>query len=322
MRKILLLILLVSIPFIVSSQSMKGKKRGKSVRGFANNKKKPRKEYILGIGASNFLGELGGADQTGTFFAKDLEFSETKTSAALGMRYKFNKRMALKGGLYYQMVSGADKLTTEPYRQNRNLSFRSNIFELSIQYELYLTKEQQGHLYKIKNAKGMKTFDLQAYVFVGAGGFYFNPKAFYNGRWRSLQPLGTEGQGLPGGGKKYSRVSVCIPYGIGAKDAINKDWGVGLEVGIRKTFTDYIDDVSTVYYDNNALKAAHGQMGADLADPSHNNYPAELGGNATGLDQTAPGQVRGHSNHKDAYMFINITVAYKVPYKRRTRSKF
>ncbi len=324
MRKTLLLFLIITLPILASAQSMHSRNHGKKRGGFTTGKKKPRKEWIIGIGAANFLGELGGANQVGTFFVRDLEFSQTRPSAAFGMRYKFNKRMAVKGGLYYELVSGADKLTKELYRQNRNLSFRANIFELSAQLELYLTKEQQGHLYKIKNAKGMKSFDLQAYLFGGFGGFYFNPKAQYQRRWVSLQPLGTEGQGLPGGPKKYSRVSVCIPYGIGIKDAINKDWSVGFEIGIRKTFTDYIDDVSGVYYDNNAIKAAHGPMAAYLADPSLAHYPIELGGNSNpnGYDQTAPGQVRGHSNHKDAYMFINITVAYKVPYRRRTRSKF
>jgi hypothetical protein len=322
MRKTLLFLILITLPILASAQAMRGYKSHHSRGGFSTGKKKPRREWIIGIGAANFLGELGGANQIGTFFVKDFEFSQTRTSAAFGMRYKFNKRMAVKGGLYYEIVSGSDKLTKEPYRENRNLSFRSNIFELSAQYELYLTKEQTGHLYKIKNAKGMKNYDMQAYVFVGIGGFYFNPKAEYKGKWYALQPLGTEGQGLAGGPKKYHRVSFCIPYGIGAKYALDKDWSVGLEVGIRKTFTDYIDDVSGVYYDNNKIKEAHGAAAAYLADPSLARYPNDLGGSGTGLWQSAPGEVRGHSNHNDAYMFINITVGYKFPYKRRTRSKF
>ncbi|MGQ0829137.1 MAG: DUF6089 family protein [Bacteroidota bacterium] len=322
MRKTLLFIVLITLPILVSAQAMRGYKSKSRRGGFTTGKKKPRMEYVLGLGASNFLGELGGANQIGTNFVKDLEFSQTRTSGAFGLRYKFNKRMAVKGGFYYQMLSGHDNTTKEPFRQNRNLSFRTNVFELSVQYELYLTKEQQGHLYKIKNAKGMKNYDMQAYIFVGVGGFYFNPKAKYQGRWVSLQPLGTEGQGLPGGGKKYSRVSVCIPYGIGAKYAINKDWSVGLEVGIRKTFTDYIDDVSTVYYDKAALTAARGKEAAYLADPSLYRLPPEYGGNNTTNHQAGAGQQRGDPKDKDAYMFINVTIGYKVPYRRRTRSKF
>lgn len=320
MRKKILLPLLLIIPLLASAQYRKPKY--KRANNFASSKSKVRKEYVFALGAANFLGELGGANQIGTNFVKDLEFSMTRPSAAIGMRYKFSKRFAVKGGFYYQLVSGADRLTKEPYRNNRNLSFKSNIFELSGQLEFFITKEQQGHRYKIKNAKGMKNYDYQVYMFVGVGGFYFNPKALYNGSWVSLQPLSTEGQGLPGGPKKYSRVSLCIPYGIGAKYNLNKEWAVGLEIGIRKTFTDYIDDVSTVYYDNAALKSAKGQAAADLADPSLLNYPAELGGNATGAQQTAAGQQRGDPKDKDAYMFVNVTVSYKIPNKRRTRSKF
>lgn len=320
MHKKLLLALLLIIPLLTSAQYKKS--HYKRANNFSSSKNKARKEYVFGIGAANFLGELGGANQIGTNFVKDLEFSMTRPSAAIGMRYKFAKRFAVKGGLYYQLVSGADRTTKEPFRNNRNLSFKSNIFELSAQAEFYLTKEQQGHRYKIKNAKGMKNYDYQAYMFVGIGGFYFNPKAQYKGSWVALQPLSTEGQGLPGGPKKYSRVSLCIPYGIGAKYNLNKDWAIGLEIGIRKTFTDYIDDVSTNYYDNDALRAAKGNAAADLADPSKLRYPAELGGNATGAWQSAAGQQRGDPKDKDAYMFINITASYKVPYRRRTRSKF
>ena len=117
-------------------------------------------------------------------------------------------------------------------------------------------------------------------------------------------------------------ISGIQQVGIGVKDAISKEFAIGIEVGIRKTFTDYIDDVSGVYYDNAALRAARGDMAADLADPSLLNYPESLGGTSVTAYQTNPGEVRGHSKHKDAYMFINITASYKIPAKRRTRSKF
>ena len=315
--------MLIIIPIVASAQYKPNRKKGGMRSGSSFTKrKKPRPEFILGIGACNFLGELGGANQIGTFFVRDLEFKATRPSAQVGIRYKFSKRVAVRGGIYYQLLSGSDKLTKEPYRNNRNLSFRSNVFELSGQFEFFFTKEQQGHRYQIKNAKGMKNYNFQAYGFVGAGVMYYNPQAKYKGEWVNLQPLGTEGQGLEGGPKKYSRVGFVIPYGIGIKDAINKEWSIGLEIGMRKTFTDYMDDVSGVYYDNDKLRAARGDMAADLADPSLHNYPESLGGDATGANQTSAGEVRGHSNHKDAYMFLNITASYKIPAKRRTRSKF
>ena len=326
MLKKLLIYLLVILPIVASAQYKRYKPSKKRFRTSTSSsftkKRKPRPEFIIGVGASNFLGELGGANEIGTFFVKDLEFKATRPSAQIAYRYKTASRLAFKVGLYYQLLNGSDKYTAEPYRKNRNLSFRSHVFEVSGQVEFFFTKQQQGQRYNIKNAKGMKSYNFQAYGFVGIGAFYFNPQAKYGAYWVNLQPLGTEGQGLPGGKKKYSRVNVCIPYGIGVKDAINKEWSIGLEIGIRKTFTDYIDDVSGVYYDNTALRSARGNMAADLADPSLQNYPAEYGGNASGSFQTLEGQERGHSNQKDSYMFINVTASYKIPAKRRTRSKF
>ncbi len=320
-KKISFLFLFIASSIGFSQNAMKGYSSKSSRNHFATKGDKKLKEWVFQLGASNFLGELGGANQIGTHFVKDFEFSMTRPSAALGYRYKFNKRMAVKCGLYYQLLSGADKTTEEPYRKNRNLSFRSNIFELSSQVELYFTKEAVGHRYKIKSVKGMRNYNFQSYLFLGVGAFYFNPKANYKGTWVALQPLGTEGQGL-NGKAKYSRISICIPYGLGFKNAVNSDWTIGIEVGMRYTFTDYIDDVSTTYYDKDALLAAHGAVGAYLADPSLHRMPPEFGGDAPGNGQTTAGNIRGHSNHNDAYMFVNITATKKIYLHKRGRNRY
>jgi hypothetical protein len=168
----------------------------------------------------------------------------------------------------------------------------------------------------------MKRKDIQAYFFGGIGAFWFDPKGKYtDGKWYSLRPLSTEGEGMPGGPRKYSPVSMCIPLGLGAKYGIDQKWGVGIEYGVRYTFTDYIDDVSGVYYDNSAILAAKGPIAAYFANPSLHAYPAGVD-HYPGANQTATGQERGNPKYKDAYMFITLNVNYKIPYKRRTRSKF
>jgi hypothetical protein len=299
MTKRLIILLFLIIPVMVSAQ----------------RRNRYKYEFIMGLGATNFLGDLGGANQIGTHFLKDFEFSATRPSINLGVRYKNNRYYGFKVALYTGMVNGNDNLTTEPYRHNRNLHFRSPIIELSGQIEGYLTKEQQGHLYRIKNARGMKHIDLQAYGFVGVGAFFFNPQAQYAHQWVNLQPLGTEGQGLKAGTHKYSRINVAIPIGIGAKYAIDRRWSVGLEYGIRYTLTDYIDDVSTVYYRDTTGSWSPAQT--YLADPSLHEISLPDGIQVTGV-----GQQRGDATHKDAYMFGTITVNYKFIYRRKTRSKF
>lgn len=299
MNRRLLIIALLLIPIIASAQ----------------RRNRYKYEFIVGLGASNFLGELGGANQIGTNLLKDLEFSTTRPAIAVALRYKNNRYVGYKGGLYFGMINGNDNLTTEPFRNNRNLHFRSPIVEISGQVEGYITREQQGHLYKIKNARGMRHIDMQVYGFLGVGAFYFNPQAMYQGSWVNLQPLGTEGQGLLAGKKKYSRISVAVPIGIGFKYAIDRKWSVGLEYGIRKTFTDYIDDVSTVYFRDTT--GTWTPMQAYLADPNLGNIQLP-----DGIEVTGHGQQRGDSRDKDAYMFGQITVNYKFIYRRKTRSKF
>ena len=152
-KKLFTIFLFFCLPAVVSSQTAKKAPQKKVDLSFLGKKSKPAKYILGGVGACNFLGELGGANQIGTHFVKDLEFNMTRPSGSLGFRYKYNRFFALSGGLYYCLVSGSDATTKDPARQNRNLSFRSNIFELSGQGEFYFTKEKRGHLFRVRNAK-------------------------------------------------------------------------------------------------------------------------------------------------------------------------
>ena len=154
-------------------------------------------------------------------------------------------------------------------------------------------------------SRGMKGFELAAYIFAGAGLFHFDPKGELEGSWYKLQPMGTEGQGLAASREKYSRTQFCIPVGIGFKYHFDRRWGIGFEYGIRKTFTDYIDDVSKTYYDNAALAQYYGPTAAALADKSDPKgiYSENL---------TGPGMQRGNPKYKDAYMFAVFSVNYKL----------
>lgn len=281
--------------------------------------KRYRKEVHFGLGANYFLGELGGANQVGTNFVRDLEISTTRPTLTAGYRYNVSAYSKVRASLFMGTLKGSDALTQEPFRNNRNLHFRSRVIELSALYEYYFNQEQSGHRYNIKGAKGMKAKGLTYYAFGGVGLIYFNPKAQYNGNWIALQPLGTEGQGLPGGGRKYSRVTVVIPYGLGLRYAINREWKIGLEVGMRKTFTDYLDDVSGNYYDNKTLLQERGIVAATLADPSKGVFANTQYDPATG--RTRDGIQRGDPKDKDSYGFITVTACYRLK-RRGSRAKF
>ena len=275
--------------------------------------KRMRYEIFYGVGGTNFLGELGGANQKGTNFMRDFEISMTRPLLSFGMRYKFLEKLAGKAMLTFGILRGDDKTTNETFRSYRNLNFYSPLVEFEVQGEYSLTRERIGHRYNLRRVRGVKGFKVNTYVFIGLAGFWFNPQGKdADGKWHSLQPLGTEGQGIAPTREKYSRISIAIPYGIGFKYGLTRRWSIGLEFGVRKTFTDYIDDVSTSYYDNNKIKEVNGDVAAYLADPSNGDNPG----------WTAGGQQRGDPSDKDAYMFMIINLTYKLRASRGGLPKF
>ncbi|MBC7864925.1 MAG: hypothetical protein IAF38_18260 [Bacteroidia bacterium] len=285
---------------------------------FVAQRKKPKFEYIAGIGTTSFLGDLGGANAVGTHFIKDLDFASTRPLLVAGVRIKRHPIFGFKSMLSIGMLRGDDKWTKDPFRNNRNLNFRAPIVELSAQAEFYFVRERIPKLYSFKSV-GKKKKNIAAYAFLGVGGLLFVPQGNYNGKWYSLRKMSTEGQGLANGAKAYSPVTIVIPYGLGFKYGLTRKFSVGAELGLRFSFSDYIDDVSGTYYDKNALAAAKGQTAAALADPSLGDI---YGATSPATDGT-PAQ-RGDVKNKDSYAFIQFSVDYKVykSKKRRTRSKF
>jgi len=313
MRKVLLLLTLCFFTLITEAQNFTR----------PGDWKKFRKEIFITGGTSNFLGDLGGRDQVGKDYSPvDLDFPVTKSAFGLGYRYKLATWVNLTAKFNYLIVKGDDALTQEQFRNNRNLNFKSNIFELAGRVEIGYQSSKSGNRYGIKRTlnRRMKSNSHSFFVFAGVGGFYYNPKGrTANGKYVALRPLHTEGQGLPGGPKQYSNYSICIPLGAFYKYTINKQWSVGLEISWRKTFTDYIDDVGTSYYDSTALANNYGPLSAVMADPNKG-----LIYGATSPDGYGVAAQRG-DRQKDSYVTLELTVGYIFKEKRkraRLRSKF
>ncbi|NUM49832.1 MAG: hypothetical protein HUU48_01835 [Flavobacteriales bacterium] len=272
---------------------------------FAQQWKRNRLEYTAGLGISNFLGDLGGADRIGTNGLRDLEISLTRPSVLGGVRYHLLKDLRVKGQFTYIRLNGNDALTKEPARNFRNLRFRSPVIELTAVGEYYLMQEKSGHLFKLRGVKGRKGFKWNIYATAGLGVFWFNPKGPLNGKWYALQPLQTENV-------RYSRINVAIPFGFGVRHTIDKQWSVNFELIMRKTFTDYIDDVSTDYQDYNTILQERGLVAAYFSDPGgQGKHP-----------WTQAGEQRGDPSDKDAYISAIISVNYKLLHRRRNLPKF
>ncbi len=296
--KFLLILTIVLVPYIADAQG--------------NRWKRFRYEAVIGLGAANFLGELGGANQVGTDYYRDLEIKMTRPAINIGLRYKLTPQTAMKFGLTWGAVAGDDALTKDPFRSQRSIHFRSHVVELAGQYELYLKKEQQGHRFKLKGVKGRKAQGIYPYAFIGISAFWFNPRAKdSNGDWQALKPLGTEGQYVAETRSPYSRFQVAIPFGAGIKYRVGRQWLIGIEYGKRKTFTDYIDDTSRTYWPNDVIKSEGGPTAAYLADPTQGNW---IG--------SAPNNQRGDPTDKDSFMFLLITANYTLQTTRSGLPKF
>lgn len=264
-----------------------------------------KKEILFGIGATQFLGDLGGNNQVGTDYSlKDIDWKSTNLGGMLGFRYRFHPRWATTTSLNVGMLKGDDALTNEIIRNSRNLHFRSIILELSQRIDFIIfSNEKFGARYRIKGLKFQRDHNEQLYIFGGVGVAHFNPKANFNGSWVALRPMKTEGQGLEGGPKPYSLITATIPMGIGFRMGLNRMWRIGIEASYVKTFTDYIDDVSGVYYDPSVLATQVSPTAAYLSNPSYQNS-----------NWFVAGQQRG-DKQKDAYFYLNVVVYKNITYK-------
>ncbi len=264
-----------------------------------------KKEFIIGFGGTNFLGDLGGRNQIGTDFSPvDLDLQATSLGGIIGYRFRFKPKWATTTSFSGGLLRGSDANTKEIIRNSRNLSFRSPVVTFSQRLEFLLyTYEQFGGRYNIPGIRAAQEKNNQLYIFGGIGGTYFNPQAQLNGSWTNLADLNTEGQGLTGGPKDYSPFTVSLPVGLGFRWGIDKVYRLGLEFSYVFMLSDYVDDVSGVYYDQAELAAAYGPDAAYLSNPSVVNQ-----------HWFSAGQQRGDDN-KDSYLSANLVIYRNLTYK-------
>lgn len=246
------------------------------------------REIAVGVGYSAYLGDLQ---------PKSFTHSQPGISGGISFRQYFSDRISAKVFGNFARVQASDLKSGDYELYNyRNLSFRNDIKEVGLQAEVSLFRYDKFNNY---NDDKKKYHNFTPYVFVGINGFYSNPKAYYKSEWVALQPLTTEGV-------TYSKFNMAIPFGLGFKYQYNKKVAVGLELGIRKTFTDYIDDVSTAYPDMASLLIDKGQTAVDLswrADEKNNNPKNYL---------PKAGTKRGDASDKDWYLLTQFVLSYNI----------
>ena len=247
-------------------------------------------QFHLGLfaGGASYMGDLN-----------DKPFKRTKPALGLSLNYELSDRVMLRSGLTLGKVEGGDRYSGSAFlKQNRNLSFQSRITEFSLIGELTVF-----NLYNIR---------WSPYVFGGVAAYHFDPYVQDSGRRYFLQPLGTEGQGLSEfpDRKPYALTQFAIPFGGGIKYNISDNVRLGVELGFRRLFTDYLDDVSKTFADENALLAARGPQAVRISYRG-DDVPGETA-NYPDNGYPVKNTQRGNPETADWYYFTGIHLTFRL----------
>lgn len=231
---------------------------------------------VSGLGTASYFGDL-----------KDPgDYLDAKPSISAGLQFYFTPRISVRSELTYFSIKGSDTGSSDPSRVRRNLSFKSGNIEWNAVGIIDLFP---------LGRRFYQRPTVNFYGLAGVGLMYMNPKAEYNGQKYALQPLKTEDV-------SYSRVQPIIPYGLGIRFKAGPFFNIGIESSWRLTFTDYLDDVSTVHPDKSGWTDP---IRIALSDRRVEGNPE--------LQPYAPGTRRGDSNKNDNYHLLMLKVEYYLP---------
>ena len=245
-------------------------------------------EFGIGVGAGHYFGDLN----------TRARLNRPKIAAGIFFRKNFGNYIAARIVANYAQLGYSDIYNTQnEFMQTRNLSFNTNVWELSL----------RGDFNFFRFLPGDPEFNFTPYVSLGIGVFSYDPYAYLQGQKYFLRPLGTEGQGssLYPDRKPYSSMAICFPIGVGIKYAFNERFNIGLEITHRFTTTDYLDDVSKTYVDPAVfppLPDGSPSPGLLLSDRSY-----ELG-TPIGIK----GRQRGVETNKDQFITAMIYFSFNL----------
>ncbi len=231
------------------------------------------------------LGAFGGASYYLGDINPGLHFKQLQPAYGFLARYSQGTRFAFRFNFTLTEIIGDDYVVK--FNEGRGLNFKTELYDASFIAEFnffdYFTGSKQDY--------------VTPYIFGGFSVFHFTPRDLAG---NLLRPLGTEGQymvdmdGNRIGPEPYSQIGVSIPFGLGFKYSLTKRIGVAVEWRMHKTFTDYLDDISTVY-------------------PGSPDLSLLPGGDTT------YGVQRGDRSNDDWYSFTGVSLTYKFNLIKRER---
>ena len=244
------------------------------------------------LGASQYKGDL--SDKTEKYY-ENLRFAK-----GVSFTYKLHRTMDFSASFINTYMEAKDSEADSPDRRRRNLSFKSRLNELSLCFHFYPVSLFTKKEHKIK-----------PFIKTGIGVFGFNPMAELDGEWIKLQPLHTEGQGMPlSGVNSYSLIDISYPFGFGIDYNPLPYLKIRAEISPRKTYTDYLDDVSADYYDLNKIRIYSSDLAARMAYRETNwnfdNVP------------DVEGIQRGNPQNNDWYIIHQVSIYYMIGGKKNS----
>ncbi len=244
-------------------------------------------EFGIAVGGGHYFGDLN----------TRAALNRPKFSGGMFFIKQFNNYIGLKIDANYSRLGYSDIYAKNQTQVRRNLSFNTNLWEVSA----------SGYFNFFKFIPGVSGYHYTPYMSLGVGVFSYDPFAYLGGEKYFLRPLNTEGQGstLYPSRKQYSTMAVCIPFTVGYKVSLNENINFFAEVCYRFTNTDYLDDVSTTY------------AGAEAFPPQADGSPSiafllQDRSYETGTPIGIKDRQRGNSTQKDAYVLAHIGISLNL----------
>lgn len=244
-------------------------------------------------------GEVGISAGVGHYFGDinpSTSVNRPKLAAGIFFRKQLTNYIGIRLSADYAQLGYSDVYSNNPVQQSRNLSFNSNVWELSL----------AGDFNFFDFNPGFEGYNFTPYVGLGIGVFSYDPYAYLNGEKYLLRPLGTEGQGSAAYPelKPYAPIAISIPITLGAKYALSSRANIFAELTYRMTSTDYLDDVSGFYAPDAFPPLPDGSPSPAflLQDRSYE----------TGTSIGTKGKQRGNSLQKDAFATFKIGVSFNL----------
>lgn len=202
-----------------------------------------RSEVGFGLGTFNYTGDL----------VRSYNFAFSQPAATVIYRSNVSKVVSFRASFTAGKLSASDtRAPIDAFAAQRKASFNIFLTELSGVYEYHFLDWREDR----------RRLRFTPYLFAGLGLFTIS--------------------GTPNKTVQYSNVQMSIPFGGGIKYVLNPKYYLALEFGVRKTFFDYLDNVSD-------------------GDPSQKNYQY------------------GNKFDYDTYYFLGISITktfYDIPCPR------